>query len=78
VTTHIWGKAKVDITYYPADVKDFLSDHSARIRCVVGGRNIQLHVKLPKEGFHVDIRMKNGVPLPDHLSAFVVDTASPK
>lgn len=40
VTTHIWGKAKVDITYYPADVKDFLSDHSARIRCVVGGRNI--------------------------------------
>ncbi len=34
VTTHIWGKAKVDITYYPADVKDHFAPHLGRIKCL--------------------------------------------
>lgn len=34
LTTHVWGLAKIDITYYPAPVEDFFAPHNGRIQCV--------------------------------------------
>lgn len=42
LTTHVWGVAKVDITYYPADVKKFFVSHADRIKCFVSSDNVKL------------------------------------
>lgn len=37
LTTHIWGVAKVDITYYPCKLEEFFIPHKDRIHCVTAG-----------------------------------------
>lgn len=41
VTTHVWGVAKIDITYYPADVEKFFAAHADRINCVTAGTKMK-------------------------------------
>jgi hypothetical protein len=36
LTTHVWGVAKIDVTYYTAKVADYFAPHTDRIRCVTG------------------------------------------
>ena len=36
LTTHVWGVAKIDVTYYSAKVADYFAPHTDRIRCVTG------------------------------------------
>lgn len=39
LTTHVWGVARIDVTYYTAEVIDYFAPHLHRIRCVTGGAN---------------------------------------
>ena len=39
LTTHVWGVARIDVTYYTAEVADYFTPHLSRIRCVTGGAN---------------------------------------
>lgn len=40
LTTHVWGVAKIDITYYPAEIEKYFARHVQRIECkTVNERN---------------------------------------
>jgi len=39
LTTHVWGVARIDVTYYTANVADYFAPHLRRINCVTGRRD---------------------------------------
>jgi len=39
LTTHVWGVARIEVTYYTAEVADYFAPHLHRIRCVTGRRD---------------------------------------